>query len=105
MAILSKALFAYLFISLLIFHLVRADDEMIVGERARSGASYRRGRICAIGHAELAASAATACHLAPPATKMSAPATPPSPPTAAERSALRTIKPSSWRWRWRWVNL
>ncbi len=62
-----------------------------MGERARSGASYRRDRICAIGHAELAASAATACHLAPQATKMSAPATPPSPPTAAERSALRTI--------------
>ncbi|PSR99589.1 Snakin-2 like [Actinidia chinensis var. chinensis] len=31
MAILSKALFASLFISLLIFHLVQADDEMMNG--------------------------------------------------------------------------
>ncbi|GFY86243.1 Gibberellin-regulated family protein [Actinidia rufa] len=91
MAILSNALIASLLISLLTFHLVQVDDEMIVEEHAKRGASYHQGRIYARGHAELAASAAIACHRAPPVTKMPAPATPPSPPTAAERSALRKI--------------
>lgn len=59
-----------IFVSVDIYWL-RYGFMQIARRSALGGASYRRGRTCAIGHAGHVASAATACRLALPATKMS----------------------------------
>ncbi|KAL0016999.1 hypothetical protein SO802_004068 [Lithocarpus litseifolius] len=72
----SKALIASVLISLIVIHLVEAD-QMIVEQHVVRGVSYRLGRTCARGHVGLAVLAAAVFLQALPATVMYAPATPP----------------------------
>ncbi|KAL0017001.1 hypothetical protein SO802_004070 [Lithocarpus litseifolius] len=72
----SKALIACILISILVFHLVEAD-QMIVEQHVVQGVSYRLGQTCARGLVGLAVLAAAVFLQALPATVMYAPATPP----------------------------
>ncbi|KAK9220428.1 hypothetical protein WN943_009079 [Citrus x changshan-huyou] len=72
----SKALIASVLLSLLVFHLVEADEHTTVEVHARPGADYRRGQTCATGHVVPAAPVAIVFLQALQATLRSALATP-----------------------------
>ncbi|KAL0016998.1 hypothetical protein SO802_004067 [Lithocarpus litseifolius] len=70
----SKALISSILISVLVIHLVEAD-QMIVEQHVVQGVNYRLGQTCARGHVGLAVPDAAAFLRALPATVMYAPAT------------------------------
>ncbi|BBG94822.1 GAST1 protein homolog 1 [Prunus dulcis] len=80
-------LVSVLVVCLVVFNPVDADETTVV-ERALLDVVCLQGLGCARGHAGLAASAAAVFLRVLPGIRRSAPATPPSPPTAANASVL-----------------
>ncbi|KAK3231792.1 hypothetical protein Dsin_003673 [Dipteronia sinensis] len=72
----SKALIASLLFSLLVLHLVEAD-QMTVVMLAKLGANHLPGQIFVKGRVEAAVAGATVFLQAPPVTTRPVPATPP----------------------------